>query len=122
MLRAIEYFESIDGYEAIVEIETPLIQYVLERFAKLAPKVQLIGPNITQNRVPVFAFTVSGMHANDIADMLAESNICVRAGHHCTEPLHAQLEIHSSVRMSMFVYTTRADVDAFFEALESIIA
>lgn len=70
----------------------------------------------------VFSFVVEGMHANDVADALAESDICVRAGHHCTEPLHANLSVTSSVRASIYLYTTKEDLDRFFAALEKIVA
>lgn len=121
MLRAIEYFEKIGGYATVREIEQPLIAYALERFAKLSPRVRLIGPVTPENRVGVFSFMIDGMHANDIADALAESEICIRSGHHCTQPLHERLGITASARMSLYLYTTQTDIDTFFEVLEDLL-
>ena len=72
-------------------------------------------------RAPVFSFVIPGRHANDIADALAQRGVCVRAGHHCTEPLHARLGISGSVRASAGIYTTSEDVRRFFEGLAEII-
>ena len=122
LLRAIQYFESIGGYATIADLESPLVKYALGRFAEYGPKLRLIGSSSSENRLGVFSFTVPGMHTNDIADALAESNICVRAGHHCTEPFHTMLGIHSSLRMSLYFYNTKKDVDAFFVALNRSIS
>ena len=57
----------------------------------------------------------------DVADALAEKNVCVRAGHHCAEPLHLDKGVSGTVRMSISIYTTRADIEKFFEALDSLM-
>jgi cysteine sulfinate desulfinase len=53
-----------------------------------------------------------------VADFLAEKNICVRSGHHCTEPLHQALGLSGTVRMSIGIYTTQQDVEVFFSVLD----
>lgn len=63
---------------------------------------------------------VAGKHASDIADGLALQHICVRAGHHCTEPFHRSLGIGGTVRMSFSLYTTESDVVRFFEILDTL--
>ncbi len=53
--------------------------------------------------------------------MLADVGICVRSGHHCTDPLHATLGIRGSLRMSLYIYSTTSDIDRFFQELENIL-
>ena len=69
------------------------------------------------NRIPLVTFTLKGVHAHDVAQFLADRNICVRAGHHCTMPLHTALDISASVRASLGVYNTSQDIDKLVEAL-----
>lgn len=56
-------------------------------------KIQLIGSKKSENRLGVFSFVFENHHPNDVAEMLADAGICVRAGHHCTDPLHHSLGI-----------------------------
>jgi cysteine desulfurase/selenocysteine lyase len=85
ILRAFEYVESIGGYQTLEEIEHELVEYTLEKFAQLSD-VKIIGSTSSRNRVGVFTFVIPGIHSHDIAEYLAENNICVRAGQHCAEP------------------------------------
>ena len=126
LLAAIEYIEKIGGYDAIKNAEKPLIEAMLAGFEKLADRVQLIGPKTSENRIGVFSFIIPGKHPTDIADALAEKNICVRAGFHCAEPLSQTIDPDSadripSVRASIYFYNDLREVERFFEALEQII-
>jgi len=69
----------------------------------------------------VFTFAVDGIHSVDIAEYLAEKNICVRAGQHCAEPFLASLGLAHTCRMSLYIYNTFEDIDRFFEELEKAI-
>lgn len=69
------------------------------------------------NRIPLVTFKLKGVHAHDVAQFLADRNICVRAGHHCTMPLHTALNISASVRASLGVYNTSQDIDKLVDAL-----
>lgn len=122
LLCALEYLESIGGVEKAYEIERPLIEKALARFAALGDKVRLIGPKAAGDRLGIFSFDVPGVHVSDLADRFAERDICVRSGHHCAEPLAASLGIDGTVRMSLYLYNDEEDVDAFFDALESFVA
>ena len=120
---ACKYLQSIGGYESIVPHEKKLIRLILEEFNKRKVFLRLIGPDFsafqnTNNRCGVFSFVFSGIHANDVADALAEQGICVRAGHHCTEPLHTSLGLSGTVRASLGVYSTEEDVVKLFDALD----
>lgn len=69
----------------------------------------------------MFSFVFEDKHPNDVAEILADANICVRAGHHCTDPLHQFLGIPVSLRASFYLYNTRDDVDVFFDAVLKIV-
>lgn len=121
VLAALEYLDSIGGYEKLHEIEVPLIEYALEEFAKLSPKVRLVGPLTASERVGIFSFTIEGMHVSDVAEALADEGIAVRAGQHCAEPLHRRIGCLSTVRASIGIYTTKSDLKKFFSTLEKIV-
>jgi selenocysteine lyase/cysteine desulfurase len=69
----------------------------------------------------VFSFTVDGIHSNDIADYLADNDICIRAGQHCAEPLMDTDSISGSCRASLYIYNTSADIQKFFAVLDGCI-
>jgi cysteine desulfurase/selenocysteine lyase len=117
LLKAFEYIENIGWFEKIEEVEKDLVEYALEKFQKFS-QIHLIWSKKTNKRVGVFSFYIDGVHALDIADMMAEHNICIRAGQHCTEPFMDSLWIKASARMSLYIYNTTQDIDRFFEVLE----
>lgn len=118
LLRALEYIENIWGYNKLEEVENDLIKYALDKFNKLE-KINLIWSKNLENRVWVFSFYIPWVHSIDIADQMAENNICIRAWQHCTEPFMDYLGIKSSARMSIYIYNTKNDIDKFFEVLEN---
>lgn len=121
LLAAFQYIESVGGYSVIEKYEKELTEYALEKIRLLPPGVRLIGPRESDYRVWVFSFAFDHHHPRDIADTLADAEICVRAGHHCTEPLHTSLGLPATLRMSLSIYNTRDDVDRFIEELKSAI-
>ncbi len=88
------------------------------------PRVTVYGPPPTaaRGRAALAAFNVEGLHATDVSTLLDNAGVAVRSGHHCTQPLHRHLGVPASARASAYIYTTRADVDAFVEALKDTIA
>lgn len=118
LLRALEYIENIWGYNKLEEVENDLINYALQKFNK-HENIKLIWSKTLENRVWVFSFYIPWVHSIDIADQMAENNICIRAGQHCTEPFMDYLGIKSSARMSIYIYNTKNDIDKFFEVLEN---
>lgn len=124
LLRAIEYIESIGGYAEMERIEKDLVQHTLLRwtaFKQRFPEVKLIGGEKEEGRIGVFSFATSAIHLSDLADAFADQGICVRAGHHCAEPLMQSQCIMGSVRMSLFLYNTREDIDRFFDVFTDIL-
>ena len=120
LLKAIEYLESIWGYQAIKKNEEELIKYTLEEFNKIK-WLKLIWSQGIENRIWVFSFYIPWIHVNDINDILAENNICIRSGHHCAEPFMNSLEITWTCRLSLYIYNDKNDIDRFFECLNNAI-
>lgn len=97
--------------------------YLYERLSSV-DRVTIYGPPPTapRGRAALSAFNVEGLHATDVSTLLDNAGVAVRSGHHCTQPLHRALGIPASARASAYIYTTRADVDAFVDALKETIA
>jgi cysteine desulfurase / selenocysteine lyase len=117
LLAALEYIDSIGGYEVVEKYERELTEYALELFATLPPSIRLIGSKNPENRLGVFSFTFESHHPNDVAELLADAGICVRSGHHCTDPFHSFLSVGGSLRASLYLYNTREDVDKLVEKM-----
>lgn len=114
---AVDYLSGI-GMEAIAAHERELTAYAMERLGALEG-LRIIGPP-AHARGGVVAFTFHQIHPHDIAHMLDQEGIAVRAGHHCAQPLHRRLGLNATVRASFYLYNTPAEVDRLAEALEHI--
>jgi cysteine desulfurase/selenocysteine lyase len=123
LLRALEYIESIWWYEELERIEQSLVEYFLKKYDEFLYKgsMKIIGSLSPKSRATVFSFSIDWIHPHDVADYLAENDICIRAGQHCAEPFMWQLGISSSCRASMWIYNDESDVDRFFEVLWNCI-
>ena len=121
LLAALEYIDSIGGFTTIEKYEKELTEYALELFATLPLGIRIIGSKKSENRLGVFSFVFDSHHPHDIAELLADAGICVRAGHHCTDPLHASLGVGGSLRVSLYLYNTREDVERLVEKMREII-
>ncbi|MSU75717.1 MAG: aminotransferase class V-fold PLP-dependent enzyme [Candidatus Magasanikbacteria bacterium] len=87
----------------------------------------LVGASLTRddngkvalpNRIGVVSFTLPGIHPHDVAEILNQNNVAVRAGHQCAMPLHKHLGLSATVRVSLGMYTTKEDADALIAAIE----
>ena len=105
--QSIKFLEKI-GIENIVKHEQELIEYGQEILRK-NNLVKLIGN--PKNRGAVLSFTIEGVHPHDIATILDEDGVAIRAGHHCCQILHDKLGISASARASLGVYNTKDDLD-----------
>ena len=115
---AVDYLETL-GMDAVRKHEIEITDYALKALARVKG-IAVIGPPKAKDRGGVIAFTMKGAHAHDIAQLLDEDNVCIRAGHHCAMPLHEYLKIPATARASFYVYTMKADVDSLIEGLEKI--
>jgi cysteine desulfurase/selenocysteine lyase len=113
---AMDYIERI-GIDEIQKHEAALISYLLERLKEVRG-LEVLGPAKPENRGPLVAFTLEGIHPHDVAALLAEDGICVRSGHHCAMPLHERLGIPASTRASVYIYNRKDEVDALVGSLE----
>lgn len=118
---ALTYLTETVGYDAVREREEALIAYAMERLATL-PYVQIIGPAEASRHHGVISFNVEGIHPHDVASILDMSGVCVRAGHHCAQPLLTWLRVENLAccRASLAFYNDAADIDRFIDALGSV--
>ncbi len=115
---AIEYLNSV-GFETIQKQEKALTEYALEKL-KALPYLKLIGPQGMKNRGSIISFTIDGVHPHDIAEGLSQKQICIRAGHHCTQPLMDYLELPATARASFAFYNEVEEVDKLVKGLEEV--
>ncbi len=111
---AIDFVQQL-GLEAMHAHEQQLMRYALERMSQI-PGVKVFGPTSDQ-RGAIIPFVVEGAAAQDVASLLDVHGVCVRHGHHCTMPLHDWLGVPATIRASLGVYNTMADVDALVTGL-----
>ncbi len=114
---AIGYLESV-GMEAVRKHEANLASYALETLAdRFGDDLTIFGPIDTEERGGVISFAYRDVHPHDVAQVLDQSGVCIRAGHHCTKPLMRRLGVSATARASLYVYNDESDVDTLAEAL-----
>ena len=79
-----------------------------------------MGPLDADRRGALVSFTLDGVHPHDVAEILGRRGVCVRAGHHCAQPLMKRFGVAATTRASFAVHTTRADVDALVDAIHEV--
>jgi cysteine desulfurase/selenocysteine lyase len=114
--EAIRFLQRI-GLQRIRQHDLELTRYCLESLQKM-PEANILGPLDPQVRGGLVGFTFGDVHPHDIAQVLDQEGVAIRAGHHCTMPLHRKLNITASARASFYLYNTREEVDTFIEALK----
>ncbi len=113
---AVEYLSHL-GMDAVHAHEQAITGYALEGLATV-PGLTILGPTDAAQRGGAIAFELDGVHPHDIAQVLDSRGVAVRAGHHCAKPAHARFGVQSSTRMSSYLYTTPAEIDALVDGLE----
>ena len=108
LAAAIDYLETI-GLHNIEERELELTRMALEGMKKI-PHIIVLGSDKAEEHHGILTFKVEGVHPHDIAAIIADANVAVRAGHHCAEPLHQFLGIPSTTRASLMFYNTEEEV------------
>ena len=112
---AVDYLSGI-GMDRVLEHDRQLTAYALERLAKI-PGLAVQGPPNTFDRGGAVSFDIPGIHAHDVATILDDQGVAVRAGHHCAKPLMRRLDLTATARASFYVYNQAEDVDALVDAL-----
>jgi cysteine desulfurase/selenocysteine lyase len=121
MGAALDYLQAI-GLGRIHSWEQQLTRQLFDRLQAI-DRLTILGPTPEQqpDRGALAAFHVEGVHANDIAALLDSSGICIRSGHHCTQPLHRHYGLSGSARASLSFTTTPEEIDRFVEELTGTI-
>lgn len=112
LAEAVRYLQHV-GMDAIERHDRAITQYAVERLGEL-PGVVVHGP---AERGPLAAFSVEDMHPHDLASLLDERGVAVRAGHHCAQPLHERLGLAATTRASFYLYNEAPDVDALIDGI-----
>jgi cysteine desulfurase / selenocysteine lyase len=114
---AIDYVNSI-GLPAIRQHEMALTRYALDTLGeRFGDDITIHGPNNVEHRGAVLSIAFRGIHPHDLSQILDESNVCIRAGHHCAKPLMRAIGAGATARASFYLYNDESDVDALATAL-----
>ncbi|MFA6017272.1 MAG: SufS family cysteine desulfurase [Patescibacteria group bacterium] len=118
--EAINFLDKV-GMKNIREHEKKLTGYAINQLINtFGESIKIYGPKKIEDRGGIVSFTFDKFHPHDIAQILADSGICVRAGHHCAMPLHTRLKIPASVRASFYIYNDENDVKKLVEGLKKV--
>jgi cysteine desulfurase / selenocysteine lyase len=115
LAAAVEYLQEL-GMDAVREHDVDLTGYAIERLNGIGAKV--FGPSDPTNRGGAVSFWFRDIHPHDLSQVLDTEGVCIRAGHHCAQPLMRVLGVPATCRASFYVYNTRDEVDALIAALE----
>jgi len=115
---AVDYLESL-GMDAIFAHENELARYAFDVLSDVKG-LRIIGPGAAE-RGGVVSFTLEGIHPHDVSQILDSEGVAVRAGHHCAMPLHQRYNIPATTRASLYLYNTKADLDALRKGLDKVI-
>jgi cysteine desulfurase / selenocysteine lyase len=112
---AVDYLEQM-GMEHVRTHERSLTAYMLDRL-KEVPGLRVVGPPEAERRGGLASFTLEGIHPHDVAELCDRAGVCIRAGHHCAQPLMRCLGVSATARASIGVYNEPSDIDALIDAL-----
>ena len=118
---ALDYLANTMGYDAVHEREQALTHYAMRRLVEL-PYIDILGSIYWDRHLGVISFNVRGIHPHDVASILDMSGVCIRAGHHCAQPLLAWMgcENLACCRASLAFYNDQTDIDRFIDGLEQV--
>jgi cysteine desulfurase/selenocysteine lyase len=117
---AVTYIENI-GLQNIRSHEMTLTKYALQRLKEVfGEKINIFGSQDIEKRGGIIAFSFDNIHPHDIAHLLGEQDICVRAGEHCAAPLHRRLNLTATTRVSLSIYNDENDIDTLIGGLKNI--
>ncbi|MGG6293457.1 SufS family cysteine desulfurase [Leptolyngbya sp. AN02str] len=120
---AVDYLTRV-GMDKIHAYEQELTLYLYHQLGQI-PEVVTYGPKPNadaSNRAALASFTTGTVHPHDLSTILDQAGIAIRAGHHCTQPLHRYIKAQSTARASLYFYNTKEEVDVFIASLKEAIA
>jgi cysteine desulfurase / selenocysteine lyase len=115
---AVDWIRAL-GIERIRAHEEALVAELVGRLSE-QPGIEIHGPPAATERGALVSFTVDGAHPHDVGEILGREGICVRAGHHCAQPLMRRLGVNATSRASFAVHNTRADIDRLLQGLDVV--
>lgn len=118
LAAAMDYVEAV-GRTAVAAHEAELARHAIARLGEFEG-IRVYGPST--ERAGVVSFTFAGIHPHDLATVLDQDGVCVRAGHHCAQPLMRRLNVPATVRASFYLYNDAGDVDALIGGLRKAAA
>jgi cysteine desulfurase/selenocysteine lyase len=119
---AVDYLMAI-GMDKIHAYEEELTAYLFHKLGEI-PQLRIYGPKPNADgsgRASLAAFTAGEVHPHDLSTILDQAGVAIRAGHHCTQPLHRHVGAQSTARASLYFYNTREEIDIFVAALQEAI-
>lgn len=114
---AVEYLSNL-GMERVRAHELELTSHLLSRLGEIEG-LRVVGPPEAGERGGLASFAIEGMHPHDVAELADRGGVCIRAGHHCAQPLMRCLGLSATARASVGIYNTPSDIDALIEALQA---
>jgi cysteine desulfurase/selenocysteine lyase len=118
LAAAFDWLDEL-GMDAVGAHEADVTAYALGRLSEV-PGLTIYGPSPDEPRGTAIAFALEGVHPHDVAEILGREGICVRAGHHCAQPLMRKLGVAATSRASIGVHNTTADVDRLVDGLDEV--
>ena len=118
LMAAIKYIKSV-GFDYMQKRELKLTKRALDGLKKI-PHVHVLGSDNPEEHTGILTFTIDNVHPHDVSEVLISDGICVRAGHHCAQPLLQHLGVSSATRASFMFYNNEKEVDAFVESMATI--
>ncbi|MBW4577091.1 MAG: SufS family cysteine desulfurase [Aphanothece sp. CMT-3BRIN-NPC111] len=116
---AVDYLSGI-GMDNIHAYEDELTAYLFQQLEQI-PELRLYGPPPSKGRAALASFTAGDVHPHDLSTILDQAGVAIRAGHHCTQPLHRYLKAQSTARASLYFYNTREEIDVFIASLKEAV-
>jgi len=118
--EAVKFLDKI-GMDNIQIHEKKITDFAINRLTNtFGQSIKIYGPKNIEDRGGIMSFTFDKFHPHDIAQILADDGICVRAGHHCAMPLHTRLNVPATVRASFYLYNDERDVNKLIEGLKKV--
>lgn len=115
---ALDYLNEV-GHDRIMKSERELLTYALKRASEF-DCVKIHSNTDIKSSVGILSFTMPGVHPHDISAVLDQSDVCIRAGHHCAQLVHKGIGVEHTARASFYFYNTREDIDALFSGLAQV--
>jgi cysteine desulfurase/selenocysteine lyase len=116
---AVDWLQAL-GTSEVRAHEEALVEDALARLSSEVPGVEIHGPMNASERGALISFTLEGAHPHDVGEILGRRGVCVRAGHHCAQPLMRRLGVSATTRASFAVHNSTGDVDRLIEGLHTV--